>query len=63
MSCLDEQEQRLIRNRYLRRPPLSPCQLRRSMGGMQREQLEQLEATALNKLRQAATEHNLKIQL
>jgi RNA polymerase primary sigma factor len=62
MSCLDEQEHRLIRNRYLRRPPLSPCQLRRSMGGMQREQLEQLEATALNKLRQAATDHNLKIQ-
>ncbi|NDD45067.1 MAG: RNA polymerase subunit sigma-70, partial [Synechococcaceae bacterium WB9_4xB_025] len=48
---------------YLRRPPLSPCQLRRSMGGMQREQLEQLEATALSKLRQAATEHDLKIQL
>ncbi len=63
MSCLDEQEHRLIRNRYLRRPPLSPCQLRRSMGGMQSEQLEQLEATALDKLRQAATEHNLKIQL
>jgi RNA polymerase primary sigma factor len=63
MRCLDEQEHRLIRNRFLRRPPLSPCQLRRSMGGMQREQLEQLEATALNKLRQAATEHNLKIQL
>jgi RNA polymerase sigma factor (sigma-70 family) len=63
MSCLDEQEHRLIRNRYLRRPPLSPCQLRRSMGGMQREQLEQLEATALSKLRQAATDHNLKIQL
>ncbi|QCH15576.1 sigma-70 family RNA polymerase sigma factor [Synechococcus sp. CB0101] len=63
MSCLDEQEHRLIRNRYLRRPPLSPCQLRRSMGGMQREQLEQLEATALDKLRQAATGHNLKIQL
>jgi RNA polymerase primary sigma factor len=62
MNCLDEQEHRLIRNRYLRRPPLSPCQLRRSMGGMQREQLEQLEATALNKLRQAATDHNLKIQ-
>ena len=63
MSCLDEQEHRLIRNRYLRRPPLSPCQLRRSMGGMQNEQLEQLEATALGKLRQVATEHNLKIQL
>ena len=63
LSCLDEQEHRLIRNRYLRRPPLSPCQLRRSMGGMQREQLEQLEATALSKLRQAATEHDLKIQL
>jgi RNA polymerase primary sigma factor len=62
MSCLDEQEHRLIRNRYLRRPPLSPCQLRRSMGGMQSEQLEQLEATALGKLRQAASEHDLKIQ-
>ena len=63
MSCLDEQEHRLIRNRYLRRPPLSPCQLRRSMGGMQPDQLEQLEKNALAKLRQAATEHNLKIQL
>jgi RNA polymerase primary sigma factor len=63
MSCLDEQEHRLIRNRYLRRPPLSPCQLRRSMGGMQSEQLEQLEATALGKLRQAATARDLKIQL
>jgi DNA-directed RNA polymerase sigma subunit (sigma70/sigma32) len=62
MNCLDEQEYRMIRNRYLRRPPLSPCQLRRSMGGMQSEQLEQLEATALGKLRQAATEYNLKIQ-
>jgi RNA polymerase primary sigma factor len=62
MSCLDEQEHRLIRNRYLRRPPLTPCQLRRSMGGMEPKQLEQLEATALGKLRQAATEHDLKIQ-
>jgi RNA polymerase sigma factor (sigma-70 family) len=63
MAVLDEQEHRLIRNRYLRRPPLSPCQLRRSMGGMEPKQLEQLEATALGKLRQAATEHDLKIQL
>jgi RNA polymerase primary sigma factor len=63
MSCLDEKEHRLIRNRYLRRPPLSPCQLRRSMGGMQPDQLEQLEETALAKLRQAATEYDLTIQL
>jgi RNA polymerase primary sigma factor len=62
MSCLDEQEYRLIRNRYLRRPPLSPCQLRRAMGGMQTEQLEQLVQTALAKLRNAAEEHDLKIQ-
>jgi RNA polymerase primary sigma factor len=62
MSCLDEQEHRLIRNRYLRRPPLSPCQLRRSMGGMEPKELEQLEATALDKLRQAATEQELMIQ-
>jgi RNA polymerase sigma factor (sigma-70 family) len=63
MSCLDDQEYRMIRNRYLRRPPLSPCQLRRAMGGMQTEQLEQLEETALAKLRNAAQEHDLKIQL
>jgi hypothetical protein len=62
MSCLDEQEHRLIRNRYLRRPPLSPCQLRRSMGGMEPKQMEQLEATALGKLRIAAQEHDLRIQ-
>ena len=54
MACLEEQEQRIIRNRYLRRPPLSPCQLRRSMGGMEPEQLEQLEQQALEKMRQAA---------
>jgi DNA-directed RNA polymerase sigma subunit (sigma70/sigma32) len=62
MNCLDEQEYRMIRNRYLRRPPLSPCQLRRSMGGMEPHQMEQLEATALGKLRIAAQEHELKIQ-
>ncbi len=56
MACLDEVEQRLIRNRYLRRPPLSPFQLRKAMGGMQQEQLEQLEEQALNKLRVAAEE-------
>jgi DNA-directed RNA polymerase sigma subunit (sigma70/sigma32) len=59
---LDEQEQRLIRNRYLRRPSLSPCQLSRSMGGMKAEQLKQLERQALEKMRQAAaqriTTHN-----
>ena len=54
LACLNPQEHRLIRNRYLRRPPLSPCQLRRSMGGMEPEQLEQLEETALAKLRDAA---------
>ena len=54
MACLEEQEQRIIRNRYLRRPPLSPCQLRRSMGGMEPEQLDQLEQQALEKMRQAA---------
>jgi DNA-directed RNA polymerase sigma subunit (sigma70/sigma32) len=63
MNCLDEQEHRLIRNRYLRRPPLSPCQLRRSMGGMQTEKLKQLEDAALDKLRKAAKEHDLTIQL
>jgi RNA polymerase primary sigma factor len=63
MSCLDDQEYRMIRNRYLRRPPLSPCQLRRAMGGMQTEKLEQLEDAALDKLRKAAKEHDLTIQL
>ncbi len=54
MACLDEQEHRIIRNRYLRRPPLSAFQLRKAMGGMESEQLEQLEQRALEKLRQAA---------
>lgn len=54
MDCLEEREYRLIRNRYLRRPPLSPSQLSRSMGGMAPEQLNQLEAQALEKMRHAA---------
>ena len=54
MACLDEQEHRIIRNCYLRRPPLSAFQLRKAMGGMEPEQLEQLEQQALEKLRQAA---------
>jgi len=54
MACLDEQEQRIIRNCYLRRPPLSAFQLRKAMGGMEPEQLEQLEQQALTKLRKAA---------
>jgi RNA polymerase sigma factor (sigma-70 family) len=56
MQCLNDQERRLIRNRYLRNPAFSPCQLRRSMGGMRQEQLQQLEEQALAKLRQAAAE-------
>ena len=57
MACLNEEEQRLIRNRYLRRPPLTPFQRRKAMGGMELEQLEELEEQALNKLRAAAEEH------
>jgi RNA polymerase sigma factor (sigma-70 family) len=57
MACLEEQEQRIIRNRYLRRPPLSPYQLRKAMGGLEPDQLEQLEQQALSKLRVAAEEH------
>jgi len=57
MACLDEQEHRIIRNCYLRRPPLSAFQLRKAMGGMESEQLEQLEQQALSKLRVAAEEH------
>jgi RNA polymerase primary sigma factor len=57
MACLDEQEHRIIRNCYLRRPPLSAFQLRKAMGGMEPEQLEQLEQQALSKLRVAAEEH------
>ena len=57
MDCLEEQEQRIIRNRYLRRPPLSPCQLRKAMGGMEPEQLEKFEQQALTKLRDAAEQH------
>ena len=54
MAALNEQEHRMIRNRYLRVPPLSPFQLRKAMGGMEPEQLEQLEQQALTKLRRAA---------
>ena len=55
MACLDEQEQRIIRNCYLRRPPLSAFQRRKAMGGIEPEQLEQLEQQALAKLRAAAS--------
>ena len=54
IACLDEQGHRIIRNCYLRRPPLSRFQLRRAMGGMEPEQLEQ---QALRKLRQAVEEY------
>ena len=57
MAALDEQEHRMIRNRYLRRPPLSPYQLRKAMGGLEPDQLDQLEQQALSKLRQAAEEY------
>jgi hypothetical protein len=57
MACLDEQEHRIIRNCYLRRPPLSAFQLRKAMGGMESEQLKQLEQQALTKLRQVAAEY------
>jgi RNA polymerase primary sigma factor len=57
MACLDEQEHRIIRNCYLRRPPLSAFQLRKAMGGMEPDQLEQLEQQALSKLRVAAEAH------
>jgi RNA polymerase primary sigma factor len=57
MAALDEQEHRMIRNRYLRRPPLSPYQLRKAMGGLEADQLDQLEQQALSKLRQAAEEY------
>jgi len=56
MACLDEQEHRMIRNRYLRRPPLSPYQLRKAMGGLEPDQLEQLEQQALDKMRLAAVQ-------
>jgi RNA polymerase sigma factor (sigma-70 family) len=54
MAALDEQEHRMIRNRYLRRPPLSPYQLRKAMGGLEADQLDQLEQQALEKMRHAA---------
>jgi RNA polymerase sigma factor (sigma-70 family) len=54
MAALDEQEHRMIRNRYLRRPPLSPYQLRKAMGGLEADQLDQLEQQALEKMRLAA---------
>jgi len=54
MAALNEQEHRMIRNRYLRRPPLSPYQLRKAMGGLEPDQLDQLEQQALEKMRLAA---------
>jgi DNA-directed RNA polymerase sigma subunit (sigma70/sigma32) len=56
MGVLDELEERLIRNLYLRRPPFTPYQLRKSMGQMSEESLKQMEAEALRKLRAAAQE-------
>jgi len=53
LEQLEPQEQRLIRNRYLRRPPLTPHQLRRTMA-MEPEAMAQLEQRALAKLRCAA---------
>ncbi len=58
MAALDEQEHRMIRNRYLRRPPLSPYQLRKAMGGLEPDQLDQLEQQALDKMRLAADQLN-----
>jgi RNA polymerase primary sigma factor len=53
LEQLEPQERRMIHNRYLRRPPLTPHQLRRAMA-MEPSAMEQLEAQALAKLRRAA---------
>jgi len=53
MEQLEPLEQRMIRNRYLRRPPLTPHQLRRSMG-LEPDQMQALEQRAMAKLRKAA---------
>jgi DNA-directed RNA polymerase sigma subunit (sigma70/sigma32) len=53
MEQLEPLEQRMIRNRYLRRPPLTPHQLRRSMG-LEPDQMQALEQQAMAKLRKAA---------
>ena len=53
---LDPQEQELIHQRYLRRPPLSPHQLRRVMA-LEQGPLQQLEQRALQHLRQLVEQH------
>ncbi|MCT0225596.1 sigma-70 family RNA polymerase sigma factor [Synechococcus sp. CS-1328] len=53
MECLPPREQRLIRARYLRRPPLSPAQLRRALR-IEESERQELEQQALSHLRQAA---------
>jgi len=53
LEQLEPQERRMIHNRYLRRPPLTPHQLRRAMG-MEPSAMEQLEAQAMAKLRGTA---------
>ena len=53
LEQLEPQERRMIHNRYLRRPPLTPHQLRRAMA-MEPRAMEHLEAQALAKLRRAA---------
>ena len=53
---LDPQEQELIHQRYLRRPPLSPHQLRRVMA-LEQGSLQQLEQRALRHLRQLVEQH------
>ncbi|MFM7676733.1 MAG: sigma-70 family RNA polymerase sigma factor [Synechococcus sp.] len=53
LECLEPREQRLIRGRYLRRPPLSPAQLRRSLG-VEETECHRIEQRALSRLRQEA---------
>jgi RNA polymerase sigma factor (sigma-70 family) len=54
LCALEPLEKRAIRNLYLRQPPLSNHQLRRSMGGLSMEEIQGLEQQALGKLRAAA---------
>jgi len=59
LAQLNDTERRLIWHRYQRRLPLTPAQLRRVMR-LDDQQLSDLEAVALQKLRAAAEawEHN-----
>ena len=54
MGVLEPIEQRVLRNRYLRQPPLTSAQLRRSLPDLSASEIQTVEAQSLAKLREVA---------